>query len=124
MVSAVCNDKAHRVALNGAIDLQFCVISRIIHPIARPLGNVILDADKGNALQYGTPQVLRHDAGLTAGRQPKAHLKHLPAYLIPKGTEEARGRKRKDISKYVQSKATKAKAKRQNDPLKSFGGKK
>eukprot|EP00038_Savillea_parva_P019917 m.29664 g.29664 ORF g.29664 m.29664 type:complete len:195 (+) comp4616_c0_seq1:423-1007(+) len=68
-------------------------------------------------------EVLRHDTGLTAGRQPKPHLKHLPGYLIPKGTEPARGRKRKDIGKFVQSKASKAKRKKQSDPLKSFGGK-
>lgn len=68
-------------------------------------------------------EVLRHDTTLTSGRQPKAHLKHLPSYLVPKGTEPARGRKRKDVSKFVQSKAAKAKRKRINDPLKSFGGK-
>lgn len=69
-------------------------------------------------------EVLRHDAGLTNARRIKSHLKHVPDYLIPKGTEAARGRKRKDVSKYVNANALKTKRRKQNNPLKSFGGSK
>ena len=65
--------------------------------------------------------VLRHDTRL-APRQIKPHLKHLPDYLVPKGTEVARGKKKKDVSKFAGAKAVKAKARRLNDPLR--GGKK
>ena len=63
-------------------------------------------------------EVLRHDAGLANPRRIKTHLKHVPDYLVPKGTEAARGRKRKDTSKYHNSDAKKAKQKKQNNPLK------
>ena len=63
-------------------------------------------------------EVLRHDAGLANPRRIKIHLKHVPDYLVPKGTEAARGRKRKDTSKYHNSDAKKAKQKKQNNPLK------
>eukprot|EP00041_Stephanoeca_diplocostata_P025231 m.656457 g.656457 ORF g.656457 m.656457 type:complete len:571 (-) comp22703_c0_seq2:2776-4488(-) len=69
-------------------------------------------------------EVLRHDAGLSSSRKIKPHLKHLPEYLVPSGTEAARVKKRKDISKFVHTKASKAKKRRQNDPLRSFGKKK
>ena len=66
-------------------------------------------------------EVLRHDAGLTNSRRVKPHLKHVPDYLVPKGAEAARGKKRKDVSKYVSTSTMKAKRRKQNNPLKSFG---
>jgi len=65
-------------------------------------------------------EVLRHDAALLPVKKIKAHLKHLPDYLLPKGAQQI-SKKRKDSSKFYNTKKQKAKQKKQNDPLKSFG---
>ena len=69
--------------------------------------------------------VLRHDGSLLPSKKVKAYLKHLPDYLMPKGAEVTRGKKKKKTDpKFYNAKANKAKSKKGNDPLKSFKHKK
>jgi len=70
-------------------------------------------------------EVLRHDGSLLPSKKIKKHLKHLPDYLMPKGAEVAKEKKKKKPNaKFYNAKATKAKQKKGNDPLKSFTHKK
>jgi ATP-dependent RNA helicase DDX56/DBP9 len=69
-------------------------------------------------------EVLRHDGTLLPSKKVKPYLKHLPGYLLPKGGEVATGKRKKTNQKFYQTKSTKAKQKKDNDPLKSFKHKK
>ena len=70
-------------------------------------------------------EVLRHDGSLLPSKKVKAYLKHLPDYLMPKGAEVTKGKKKKKKDpKFYNAKANKAKNKKSNDPLKSFKHKK
>jgi len=49
-------------------------------------------------------EVLRHDGSLLPSKKIKKHLKHLPDYLMPKGAEVAKEKKKKAKRKVLQCK--------------------